>query len=247
MFKEIEQYGVLKFTDKAKNFLKKPSIFEFTKNHDYKEEATAIVTGKSGSVLDEVLFRELMDLRKEIGEDLNLPPYVIFQESSIEDMATMYPISLLDLENIQGVSKGKAEKYGKEFVEHIKNYVEENEIERIDDFVVRTSNKNSSDKIRIIQYIDKKMSIEDIASNSSRTIQETLDEIEAIVNSGTKLDISFAVYDALDDEIVNDLYEYFKESESDSLDAAYKEFEDDDLDYEHLQMVRIMFMNEMAN
>ncbi len=247
LWKDIEQYGVLKFSELGKTFLKNPSSFEFTKNHDYKEEATAIVSGKSGAVLDEKLFKQLLDLRKEIGTSLGLAPYIIFQENSLEDMASMYPISLEDLEKVQGVSKGKAQKYGKEFVELIKNYVEENDIERIEDFVVRTSKKNASDKIRIIQYIDKKMSIEDIARNSSKNVQETLDEIEGIVNSGTKLDISYAVEDALDEEIIEDLMEYFKEAETDSLDDAYTEFEDDDLEYEHLQMVRIKFMNEIAN
>lgn len=247
LWKDIEQYGVLKFSEKGTNFLKKPTLFEFTKNHDYKEEATAITSGKSGVVLDEKLFQMLMDLRKEIGASLGLAPYVIFQENSLEDMASMYPISLEDLEKVQGVSKGKAQKYGKEFVALIKDYVEENEIERVEDFVVRTSKKNASDKIRIIQYIDKKMSIEDIARNSSKTVQETLDEIESIVNSGTKLDISYAVVDALDDEIVEELIEYFKDAPTDSLDEAYNEFEEDDLEYEHLQMARIMFMNEVAN
>ncbi|MFT4644298.1 MAG: ATP-dependent DNA helicase RecQ [Planctomycetota bacterium] len=246
--KDIEQYGVLKFTEKGNEFLANPTPFQFTKNHDYKEEASNIVTTpKSGHVLDDNLLKQLIDLRKEIASSLNLAPYIIFQESSIQDMATMYPISLKDLENIQGVSKGKAEKYGKEFIELIKYYVEDNKIERIEDLVVRTSKKNSSDKIRIIQYIDKKMPIEDIARNSSKRVPEVLDEIESIINSGTKLDISYCVYDVLDEEIVTDLYEYFKEADTDSLDDAYTEFEDDDLDYEHLQMVRIMFMNEIAN
>jgi ATP-dependent DNA helicase RecQ len=246
--KDIEQYGVLKFTEKGNEFLANPTPFQFTKNHDYKEEASNIVTTpKSGHVLDDNLLKQLIDLRKEIASSLNLAPYIIFQESSIQDMATMYPISLKDLENIQGVSKGKAEKYGKEFIELIKDYVEDNKIERIEDLVVRTSKKNSSDKIRIIQYIDKKMPIEDIARNSSKRVPEVLDEIESIINSGTKLDISYCVYDVLDEEIVTDLYEYFKEADTDSLDDAYTEFEDDDLDYEHLQMVRIMFMNEIAN
>ena len=246
--KDIEQYGILKFTEKGEKFLENPTPFEFTKNHDYKEEASNITTtAKSGNVLDNKLLKQLIDLRKEIASSLNLAPYIIFQESSIEDMATMYPISLKDLENIQGVSKGKAEKYGGEFIELIKEYVEDNDIERIEDLVVRTSKKNSSDKIRIIQYIDKKMPIEDIARNSSKKIQEVLDEIESIINSGTKLDIAYCVYEVLDEEIVADLYEYFKEADTDSLDEAYKKFEGDDLEYEYLQMVRIMFMNEIAN
>lgn len=247
LWKDIELYGVLKFTGKGKDFLVKPSQFFFTKNHDYKEEASNITSDKKGAILDEVLYKQLVELRREIGQDLNLPPYVIFQESSLEDMATMYPISYKDLEKIQGVSKGKAEKYGKEFIELIKEYVEENEIERIEDVVVRTTKKNSSDKIRIIQYVDKKIAIKDIANNTNRSIQETLDEIEGIINSGTKLDISYAVHDVLDEDIVEDLMEHFKESPTDSLDEAYLEFEEDDLEHEHIQMVRIMFMNEVAN
>ena len=245
--KDIEQYGILKFTDKGKKALEKPIKFEFTKNHDYKDEATNIVSGKSGNVLDDRLFKQLLDLRKEIASSLSLPPYVIFQEASLEDMATLYPICLKDLENVQGVSTGKAEKYGQEFVDLIADYVEENDIVRIEDIVVRTSKKNSSDKIRIIKYVDKKLPIEDIARNSSKKVTEILDEIESIINSGTKLDISYAVLDVLDEEIVEELIDYFKEAETGSLDEAYNEFEEDDLEYEHLQMVRIMFMNEVAN
>ena len=245
--KDIEQYGVLKFTDKGKDALENPVKFEFTKNHDYKEEAASIVSGKSGSALDDRLFKQLLDLRKEVASSFNLPPYVVFQEASLEDMATLYPITLKDMENVQGVSKGKADKYGKEFTDLIAKYVEENDIVRIEDIVVRTSKKNSSDKIRLIKYIDKKMAIEDMARNSSKKVPEILDEIESIINSGTKLDISYAIYDTLDEEIVEELIEYFKEAETDSLDEAYKEFEDDDLEYEILQMVRIKFMNEVAN
>jgi len=245
--KDIEHYGVLMITSLGKEFLKNPTKFEFSKNHDYKTESEETVTSTKGAALDDVLLKILKDLRKKVATQHSLPPYVIFQDASLEDMATMYPISSDEFANIQGVSKGKALRYGEQFSQVIKKYVEENEIERPDDFVVRTTVKKSSDKVKIIQSIDQKLSIDDIARNLNKTRQEVVDEIETIVNSGTKLNITYAVHEALDEELAEEIYDYFKESETDSLDDAYNEFEDEELDYLNLQLVRIKFMSEMAN
>lgn len=246
--KDIEQYGVLMITDLGKEFMKNPTKFEFSKNHDYKAEAeeATVSTGK-GTVLDDVLLKILKDLRKKVAAQHNLPPYVIFQDASLEDMATMYPITADEFANIQGVSKGKALRYGDQFSKVIKQYVDENEIERPDDFVVRTTVKKSSDKVKIIQSVDQKLSIDDIARNLNKNRQEVVDEIETIVNSGTKLNITYAVYEAMDEELADEIYEYFRESETDSLDAALQEFDGEDIDLIDIQLVRIKFMSEMAN
>lgn len=246
--KDIEQYGVLKITKAGRNFLKQPTQFLFSKNHDYKSESedVAVSTGK-GAALDELLLKILKDLRRKVANQHNLPPYVIFQDLSLEEMATVYPISSDEFANIQGVSKGKAIRYGKQFSEVIKKYVEENDIERPDDFVLRTTVNKSSDKVKIIQSIDKQLPIADIARNLNKTKQEVIDDIETIVNSGTKLNITYAVHDVLDEELAEEIYDYFRESETDSLDEAYLEFEDEELEHDALQLVRIKFMSEMAN
>jgi ATP-dependent DNA helicase RecQ len=246
--KDIEHYGVLMLTEKGKEFLKNPVKFEFSKNHDYKAEAEeAAFASSKGAALDDVLLKILKDLRKKVASQHNLPPYVIFQDASLEEMATMYPITSDEFANIQGVSKGKAIRYGEQFSQVIKKYVEENEIERPDDFTIKTTVKKSSDKVKIIQCVDQKLSIDDIARNLNKTRQEVIDEIETIVNSGTKLNITYAVHEAMDEELAEEIYEYFRESETDSLDEAYNEFEDEDLDYKDIQLVRIKFMSEMAN
>ena len=165
----------------------------------------------------------------------------------MEDMATTYPISSDEFANIQGVSKGKALRYGKQFSDVIKKYVEENDIERPDDFVVKTTVNKSSDKVKIIQSVDKRLPLEDLAKNLGLSYQELLNEIETIVNSGTKLDISYAIDDALDEDLAEDIYEYFRESETDSLESALEEFEEEDIDLEDVQIVRIKFMSENGN
>lgn len=249
LWKDIEQYGVIMLTDKGKDFINNPTSFSFTKNHDYKADSETIVSSGGGgdTVLDEVLLKILKDLRKKVAHEHNLPPYVIFQDASLEDMAISYPISTEEFANIQGVSKGKALRYGKQFSATIKKYVDENEIERPDDFVMRTTVNKSSDKIKIIQAIDKKLALKDLASSLNLSRQELLDEIETIVNAGTKLDISYAVDEMLDEDLAEDIYEYFRESETDSLDVALDEFEDEEIDLEEIQIVRIKFMSENAN
>lgn len=247
LWKDIEQYGVISLTEKGKAFLANPGTFKFTQNHDYKSEGEESISMSKGSALDDNLLKILKDLRKKVATQHSLPPYVIFQDASLEDMATSYPISSDEFANIQGVSKGKALRYGKQFSDVIKQYVQENDIERPDDFVVKTTVNKSSDKVKIIQAVDKRLPLEDLAKNLGLNYQELLNEIETIVNSGTKLDISYAIDDAVDEDLAEDIYEYFREAETDSLESALEEFEEEDIDLEDVQIVRIKFMSENAN
>ncbi len=245
--KDIEQYGVLNLTEKGKTFLKNPSNFTFSKNHDYKSEGEESFSVAKGTALDEVLLKILQDLRKKVAQSYQLPPYVIFQDASLEDMATMYPISIEDFSNIQGVSKGKAERYGKQFSSAIKKYVEENDIERPEDYSVKSTVNKSSDKVKIIQAIDKKLPLMDLAKNLGVSLQNLFDQIETIVYSGTKLDISYELENIMDEDLAEEIYEYFKDSTSDSLEDALEEFEGEDLDLIDIQAVRIKFLSENAN
>lgn len=248
--KDIEQYGLLKITNRGHEFLKKPRPVKISINHNYEDDGTDVIVedgSASRGVLDPQVHNMLKDLRKQVGKQHNLPPYVIFQDFSLEEMATKYPITIEELCNIQGVSKGKAERYGKKFIEAIKKYVDDNEIERPTDFVIRGVVNKSGDKIRIIQAIDKKISIEEIAKMLGKKRQELINELEAIVNSGTKLNIDYYLFNIMDEDLVKDIFDYFRTAPSDSLDVAYKEFENDDVDIENLQLVRIKFMSELAN
>lgn len=247
LWKDVEQYGVVMLTDAGKDFVKKPTKFEFTLNHDYKSEAEETVNMSKGAALDNTLLKILKDLRKTVANQHELPPYVIFQDASLEDMATVYPISSDEFANVQGVSKGKALRYGKQFSDVIKKYVEENDIDRPDDFMVRTTVNKSSDKVKIIQAVDQKLPLNDLAKNLGKNRQELLDEIETIVNSGTKLDISYAIEEVVDEDLAEEIYEYFKDSETDSLDLALEEFEEEDIDLIDVQIIRIKFMSENAN
>jgi ATP-dependent DNA helicase RecQ len=248
--KDIEQYGLLKITSRGHEFLKKQRTVKISINHNYEDDGTEVVIedgSASRGVLDPAVHNMLKDLRKQVGKQHNLPPYVIFQDSSLEEMATKYPITLDELCNIQGVSKGKAERYGKKFIEEIKKYVEENDIDRPTDFVVRGVVNKSGDKIRIIQAIDKKIALEDIAKMLSKKRPELINELETIVNSGTKLNIDYYLFNIMDEDLVKDIYDYFRTAPNDSLDAAYDEFKNDDVDIENLQLVRLKFMSELAN
>jgi ATP-dependent DNA helicase RecQ len=248
--KDIEQYGVLKITARGHEFLRKPRVMKVSINHNYEDDGTDVVVedgSASRGVLDPQVLNMLKDLRKQVGKQHNLPPYVIFQDSSLEEMATKYPITMDELCNISGVSKGKAERYGKKFVEAIKKYVEENDIERPTDFVVKGVVNKSGDKIRIIQAIDKKISIDEIAKMLGKKRPELIHELETIVNSGTKLNLDYYLETVLDEDLIEDIYEYYRTAPTDSLDAAYDEFKGDDVDIENLQLMRIKFMSEMAN
>jgi len=248
--KDIEQYGLLKITARGQEFLRKPRVMKISLNHNYEDDGTDVVVedgSEKRGVLDQQVLNMLKDLRKQVGKQHNLPPYVIFQDNSLEEMATKYPITMDELCNIGGVSKGKAERYGKKFIEEIKKYVEENDIDRPTDFVVKGVVNKSLDKIRIIQAIDKKISIDDIAKMLNKKRPELIHELETIVNSGTKLNLDYYLETIIDEDLMDDIYEYFRTAPTDSLDAAYEEFKDDDVEMENLQLMRIKFMSEMAN
>lgn len=248
--KDIEQYGLLKITARGQEFLRKPRVMKVSINHNYEDDGTDVVVedgSASRGVLDPQMLNLLKDLRKKVGKQFNLPPYVIFQDNSLEEMATKYPITMEELCNISGVSKGKAERYGKKFIEEIKKYVDENDIDRPTDFVVKGVVNKSGDKIRIIQAIDKKISIEEIAKMLGKKRTDLIHELETIVNSGTKLNLDYYLETIMDEDLIDDIYEYFRTAETDSLDDAYEEFKNDDVDVENLQLVRIKFMSELAN
>ncbi len=248
--KDIEQYGLLKITARGQEFLRKPRVMKVSINHNYEDDGSDVVVedgSASRGVLDPQVLNLLKDLRKKVGKQFNLPPYVIFQDTSLEEMATKYPITMDELCNISGVSKGKAERYGKKFIEEIKKYVDENDIDRPTDFVVKGVVNKSGDKIRIIQAIDKKISIEEIAKMLGKKRTDLIHELETIVNSGTKLNLDYYLETIMDEDLIDDIYEYFRTAETDSLDDAFEEFKNDDVDVENLQLVRIKFMSELAN
>jgi ATP-dependent DNA helicase RecQ len=249
--KDIEEYGLLKITDKGRKFLKKPYSIMVALNHQY-EDATAdddeIAAGNSGpATTDPVLFDILKDLRKQTAREKNLPPFVIFLENSLEDMATNYPTTLAELEKIQGVSKGKAIRYGKKFVDLIAKYVEENDIVKPDDFIMKSVVNKSGMKVFIIQNIDKKIPLETIAKNKGLTLPDLLVEMETIVASGTRLNLDYCLEQELDEYEQEDIFDYFRNSHDDDLELAIEEFRDRDVSIEHLKMMRIKFMSEYAN
>ncbi len=244
--KDIEQYGVIKLTDKGHEFLKEPKDFMLMEDHNFEESEEKLQEKGGVSALDNTLFAILKDLRKKIAKKNNLPPYVIFQDPSLEDMCTNYPITLEELANIQGVGSGKAQKYGQEFVEVIKQYVEDNEIERAQDLVVKTVANKSKFKVYIIQNIDRKIDLEDIASAEGLTFEELIKEMEAIVFSGTKLNIDYYLSQILDDEQQQEIMDYFMEAKTDNIADAYEEF-DGDYSEEDLRLMRLKLHSKHGN
>ncbi len=247
--KDIENYGLLQITERGRAFLQKPVSFMLTEDHDYddmsEDDSTA---GGRTAVVDNEIFQILKDLRKKTAKKLNLPPFVIFQDPSLEDMATQYPISMEELQNIVGVGAGKAKKYGKEFVEVIKKYVEEKDITRPQDMVVKSIVNKSGLKVYIIQSIDRKMSLSDIADAKSLEMSDLLTEIESIVNSGTRLDINYYIDEVLDEDHQEEVYDYFKEdAESESIEEALKELGEDEYSEEDIRLMRIKFISEFGN
>ena len=246
--KDIESYGVLKLTQKGEDFINDPHSFMMSEDHDYgdtDEEAT-VTASKSSGVADEVLTGMLKDLRKKVAKKLGVPPFVVFQDPSLEDMALKYPVNIEELSNVHGVGEGKAKKYGKEFVDLIARYVEDNDIIRPDDLVVKSTGANSGLKLYIIQNIDRKLSLNDIAKAKGLDMDALLKEMEQIVYSGTKLNIKYWIDDILDEDQQEEIHEYYMESESDSIKDALKEF-DGDYDTEELRLMRIKFISEVAN
>jgi ATP-dependent DNA helicase RecQ len=246
--KDIETYGVVKITKKGLDFIKKPSSFMMSEDHEYNEsEDEAIVTAAKGTgVADEVLMGMLRDLRKKVAKKLGVPPFVVFQDPSLEDMALKYPISMDELINTHGVGEGKAKKYGKEFIALINQYVEDNDIIRPEDLVVKSTGANSINKLYIIQNIDRKLPLSDIASAKGLTMEALITEMEQIVNSGTKLNIKYWIDEMLDDDQQEEIHDYFMESHTDNIEEALKEF-DGDYDIDELRLMRIKFISEVAN
>ena len=245
--KDIENYGLLKVTQAGYDFLKHPVSFKIVQDNAFDEiEEEAPIKGGGACAVDPVLYAILKDLRKKIAKKLELPPYVIFQDPSLEAMATTYPISIEELQNISGVGAGKAKRYGEEFVEVIKKYCDENEIERPEDLRVRTVANKSKMKVSIIQGIDRKIALDELAESKGLEFSDLLEEVEAIVYSGTKINIDYFLEEVMDEDHVEDIFEYFKEAESDDLEAAIEELGRDYTE-EEIRLVRIKFLSELGN
>ncbi|WP_278036281.1 ATP-dependent DNA helicase RecQ [Flavobacterium nitratireducens] len=246
--KDIETYGIVKITQKGLDFIANPTSFMMSEDHEYSEaDDEAVVTAsKSAGTADEALMEMLRDLRKKVAKKLGVPPFVVFQEPSLEDMALKYPVTLAELTNIHGVGEGKAKKYGADFVALINRYVEDNDIIRPDDLVVKSTGTNSANKLYIIQNIDRKLPLDDIAKAKGLTMDALIKEMEQIVYSGTKLNIKYWIDDMLDEDQQEEIHDYFMESATDKIEEALKEF-DGDYDIDELRLMRIKFISEVAN
>ena len=245
--KDIENYGLLKVTSKGRSFLKKPQSFKVVEDNEYNDDVDDVMLKGGGAFyVDPVLYSILKDLRKKRAKSEELPPYVIFQDVSLEAMATTYPITMEELQTIPGVGAGKAKRYGAEFLKVIKAHVEENEIERPEDLRVRTVANKSKLKISIIQGIDRKIALDELAESKGLDFSELLDEVEAIVYSGTKINIDYFLDEVIDEDHLEDIFEYFKESESDDLEAAIQELGGEYTE-EEIRLVKIKFLSEMGN
>ena len=245
--KDIENYGLLKITKAGHEFLEHPVSFKIVQDNDFDEiEEEAPMKGGGVCAVDPVLYAILKDLRKKIAKKLELPPYVIFQDPSLEAMATTYPVTLDELQNIPGVGAGKAKRYGEEFVKVIKKHCDENEIERPEDLRVRTVANKSKLKVSIIQGIDRKIALDELAESKGLEFSDLLDEVEAIVYSGTKIHIDYFLDEVMDEDHVEDIFDYFKEAESDDLEAAIEELGREYTE-EEIRLVRIKFLSEMGN
>lgn len=249
--KDIENYGLLRVTKKGKDFLKKPASFKITTadeedlSDDENMDDVVVKGGGGGSAVDPVLFSIMKDLRKKMAKHNNVPPYVIFQDPSLEAMATIYPITMEELQNIPGVGAGKAKRYGTEFLEIIKKHVEENEIERPEDLRVKTVANKSKLKVAIVQAIDRKVALDDLAESKGIDFAELLSEVEAIVFSGTKINIDYFLREVIDEDHLDDIFEYFQEAESEDLEAAINEL--GEYSEDEIRLVRIKFISDMAN
>lgn len=247
--KEIEQYGVVKITDEGLNYIEKPISFMMSEDHVYddSDDPSIVVNTKgTGVTADETLVKLLKELQKSVAKKNNVPPYAVFQEPSLEDMALKYPITMDELKNIYGVGEGKARKFGKPFIDLIAKYVDENDIMRPDDFVVKSTGVNSGLKLFIIQNTDRKLPLEDIAKAKGLEFSELIEEMQRIVYSGTKININYCIDDLLDEDQQEEIFDYFMESESDRIQDAMDEF-DGDYDYEELRLMRIKFISQVAN
>lgn len=245
--KDVDNYGVLKITEEGHQFMETPHPFMIVEDRNYEDDDAEVEPqGGAACAVDPALYQMLRDLRKKLSKELDVPPYVIFQDGSLEAMATIYPQNLDELQNIPGVGAGKAKRYGAEFCKLIKRHCEENEIERPEDLRIRTVANKSKIKVSIIHSIDRKVALDDIAVVKGIEFEELLDEIEAIVYSGTKINIDYFIYDVMDEDHIEDIYQYFKESDTDDLDTALEELGDEYTE-EEIRLVRIKFISEMAN
>lgn len=246
--KDIENYGLLKITAKGKKYLARPTSFMVVKNRDFdEEEEETPLRGSGSSAVDPALYAMLVDLRRKLSKQLELPPFVIFQDPSIEAMATTYPVSIDELQNVPGVGAGKAKRYGDEFIKLIKQHVLENEIVRPEDLRVRTVANKSKLKVSVIQAIDRKVALDDLAESKGLDFSELLDEVEAIVYSGTKINIDYFLQEIMDDDHIALIEDYFREVETDNIKEALKELGEDDFTEEEVRLVRIKFLSEMGN
>jgi ATP-dependent DNA helicase RecQ len=246
--KDIEQYGLLKITEEGNKFISKPSSVMIPLNRDFSDAEGDDSAGDApAAVLDEELIKHLIDIRKKEAKRLNVQPYIIFGEPSLQDMATIYPVSMEDMLKITGVNQSKAAKFARPFIEFIARYVEENEIDRPDEIIIRQVANKSKDKVTIIQSIDKKHPLPDIAKQVGKSLEDLLEELNDIVDNGTKIDIDYYIEDELDEDIVDEIFEYFKESETGNIKEAYKVLKDEDVTMEEISLVRIKFMSEYAN
>ena len=248
LYKDVESFGILKLTDAGKAFLANPKSFKLLKQHDFSntDDDDSIILGGKGGVFDEQLYDLLIDLRKSIAKEMGVPPFVVFQEPSLKDMCFQYPIEIEELTNIQGVGVGKAQRYGEPFIALIANYVEDNDIERPQDMVVKSLINKSGLKVQLIQNIDRKLPLDDIANSQGKTFNELLDEIESIVASGTRVNINYYINTLLDLDNQSEIFECFNNANSDDLVTAYHEL-DGLYTEEELRLVRIRYMSEMAN
>jgi ATP-dependent DNA helicase RecQ len=248
IYKEIEQFGIMKVSDAGRAYLKKPYPIQVTINHNYEEDEYDLDDEKGGTaVLDELLMNMLKDVRRQVSKKHNLPPYVIFQDPSLEEMATQYPTSMDDMAKIAGVSLGKAQRYAQPFLDLIKKYCEENEIDRPSDITIKTVANKSKTKVSIITSIDRKIPLDDIARSVDLTIPELLEELDIIVQSGTKIKLDYHLTKHIDEYVRETVIEYFKEAQSDSIDLAFKELKDDEITWEEIQLMRLKFISDFAN
>ncbi|MNX84506.1 ATP-dependent DNA helicase RecQ [compost metagenome] len=247
--KDIDHYGLLKMTDIGRHYLENPYALKFVMNRplDFSGDSSSEDAGHATGALDTELLKMLKDLRKKIAKSKSLPPFVIFQDPSLDEMCTHYPVSLDELKQIQGVGNGKAVKFGAQFVELIKNYVEENDIDRPVDLVIKGTANKSALKVAIIQNIDRKIGLDDIAAAKGISYEDLLKEVETIVNAGTKLNIGYFVDEMIDQDRQDEVYDYFKQADSDSINQALKDLGGDDYSYEDIQLMRIKFMSELGN
>jgi ATP-dependent DNA helicase RecQ len=250
IYKDIEHYGLLKLNQTGKDFIQSPKTFVMALNHDFVQEmhdAEEAAEAAGTSVLDPVLFNMLKDIRKRVAKKRNVPPFVVFQDPSLEEMATRYPLSIEEMKNVVGVSEGKARKYGAEFLSAIKQYVEENEIERPVDFVMKTMVKKSQSKVTIIKSIDKKIPLDLIAKTLEISKDDLLDEMDMIVSSGTRINIDYYIEEKVDESVIETIEEYFMEASSDSINEAYKILKEEDITLYEIQLVRLKFLSDVGN